>query len=100
MIRHIVMWSFKDGFTEDENISNAQKIKSGLEALTSEVEGVISLEVIISPLKSSNRDIVLNSLFENEESLAAYQSHPSHALIGNFIGTVTVNRSCIDYVEE
>ena len=99
MVRHIVMWNFKDGFTDDENIFNANKVKDSLEALTSIIDGIISLEVIISSLKSSNRDIVLNSLFIDETALANYQIHPDHVRVSNYVGTVMMNRSCVDYFE-
>ncbi len=99
MIRHIVMWNFKDGFTVDENICNAQSVKEGLEALTSAIEGIVSLQVITSALKTSNRDIVLNSLFVDEEALANYQTHPAHVRVSAYIGTIMMNRTCIDYFE-
>jgi len=99
MVRHIVTWNFKEGFTENENKENAKKIKSSLENLAQVVEGIVELNVCIDPLPSSNRDILLNSLFQNEEALSTYQSHPEHKKIGTFIGTVLQNRSCIDYSE-
>ena len=99
MVRHIVMWNFKDGFTTDENILNANRVKESLEALIATIDGIISLEVIISPLSSSNRDIVLNSLFSSEQALANYQTHPDHVRVSNYVRTVMMNRSCIDYFE-
>jgi len=99
MVRHIVTWNFKEGFTENENKENAQKIKSSLEDLTQVVDGIIELTVCIAPLPSSNRDILLNSLFQNKEALSTYQTHPEHKKIGTFISTVLQNRSCIDYNE-
>ena len=99
MIRHIVTWNFKDGFTENENKENAQKIKSTLESLAQIIDGVIELNVHIDPLPSSNRDLLLNSLFQSEAALSTYQTHPEHKKIGTFIGTVMQNRSCVDYLE-
>ena len=99
MVRHIVMWNFKDGFTTDENILNANRVKESLEALIEMIDGIISLEVIISPLSSSNRDIVLNSLFSSEQALANYLTHPEHVRVGKYVRTVVMNRSCIDYFE-
>jgi len=98
MLRHIVTWNYKDGFSEDENKENALKIKQGLEALE-DIDGVVEIKVYINALSSSNKDIVLNSLFESEEALAEYQVHPEHKKMGAFIGSVTQNRACIDYYE-
>lgn len=81
MVRHIVMWNFKDGFTDEENIHNARSVKTQLEALSCTIPGIVSLEVITTALKSSNRNIVLNSLFENEKALENYQIHPEHVRV-------------------
>jgi len=99
MVRHIVAWNFKDGLTETENKANAQEIKSEVEALTRLIPGIIALNVRIDILPSGNRDIVLNSLFENEAALIAYQSHPEHKKVAAFIGAVTQDRVCVDYEE-
>ncbi|MCL2408967.1 MAG: Dabb family protein [Oscillospiraceae bacterium] len=98
MLRHIVTWNYKDGFSEAENKENALKIKHGLESLAY-FDGVIEIKVYINELGSSNKDIVLNSLFESEEALTAYQIHPEHKKMSALIGSVMQNRACIDYYE-
>jgi len=99
MIRHIVIWRFGDGFSEKQCQENALKIKKGLESLSKIMDGVVELKVAMDVLPSSNANIVLNSLFEGEEALSAYQNHPEHKRIGSFIKSVLTNRTCIDYVE-
>ena len=99
MVRHIVMWNFKDGFTGEQNADNARQVKERLEALAAVVPGIVSLEVIIAARATSNRDIVLNSLFVSEEALAQYQIHPEHVRVSHYVGTVMMNRTCIDYFE-
>lgn len=98
MLRHIVMWNFKAGLSEEENQKNALKIKADLEALAAQIPGVESLEVYIEALPSSNRSIVLDSLFTDESALAGYQQHPEHVKAGGFIGEVTQDRTCIDFI--
>ena len=100
MIRHIVTWKLKDGFTEAEKKANALKVKEAIEALVPLIEGIVSLEVIIDALPTSNRDLVLNSLYTSEESLAAYQVHPAHVKVSQEIGQYLADRACIDYYEE
>ncbi len=99
MIRHIVAWNFKDGFSEEENRANAQKVKEELEGLKQYIGGIIELEVIINTLPTGNRDVVLCSLYESEEALKAYQIHPEHVRVSAFVGTVMQNRICVDYRE-
>jgi heme-degrading monooxygenase HmoA len=98
MLRHIVMWNYKDGFTEAENKLNAERVKYELESLTSFIDGIVELNVYINELSSSNKDVILNSLFESEEALAAYQVHPEHRRVSAFVGTVLRNRACFDYL--
>ena len=99
MVRHIVAWNYKEGFSEAENRENAQKIKSELENLPRLMGGIAELTVQIQPLASSGRAITLNSLFLNEDALQAYQVHPEHKRVGAFVSTVTQDRICLDYYE-
>ena len=99
MLRHIVTWNYKDGLSDIENKANALKVKYELESLITSINGIIEINVYINELKSSNRDIILNSLFVSEDALSAYQAHPEHKRVSEFIGSVMQNRSCIDYYE-
>jgi len=99
MVRHIVTWNFKDGFSDDENRRNALTLKTELENLKGTIEGIVELEVHVNALPSSNRAVALNSLFVSEEALAAYQVHPEHKRVGEFVAAVLRDRACIDYHE-
>jgi len=78
MIRHIVTWNFKDGFSDTQNKKNALTVKAELEKLAKTIDGIIELNVYINALPSSNKDIILNSLFVSEDTLSKYQIHPEH----------------------
>lgn len=99
MLRHIITWNYKDGFTDDENMENALRIKSGFESLTGVIDEIVEMKIYINELSSSSKDIILNSLFENEEALEAYKEHPEHVKVRDFVRTVVQNRECIDYYE-
>ena len=96
MIKHIVMWNYKDGFSETENAENAKKVKLALEALL-DLEGVNEMKVHINNLPSSNMDMMLESLFEDELSLHAYKIHPGHLKAVEFIQEVLENRVVFDW---
>lgn len=98
-VRHIVTWNYRDGFSDSENAKNAERVKYELESLIHSIDGIIEIKVHINELNSSNRDVVLNSLFENYEALYRYQQHPAHQKVSAFVGTVMQNRACIDYYE-
>ena len=100
MVHHIVLWNWKEGLAEAEKKEAAAKIKEKLEGVRDQVEGVVSLEVITDSLSSGNKDIGLVSVFESEEALGAYQTHPAHVEAGNYIQGVTTGRTCLDFKEK
>ena len=97
MLRHIVMWRYKDGLTDSENHENAEKVKSILESLKDSIKEIIEIKVYINTITTSNIDIMLDSLFEDEESMAAYKIHPEHLKVVDFIGSVLQDRVVFDY---
>lgn len=99
MVNHYVFWNFNDFLTKEEKDEAGNRIKEMLEAVGKVVSGVVSLEVFINQLESSNRDIALISRFESVEALNAYQVHPEHVKAGSYIKTVTTNRTCFDFEE-
>lgn len=99
MVNHIVLWNLNEDLSEQEKKEAALQIKNRLEAVAKTVDGVVSLEVVINDMESSNKDIALISKFETEEALKAYQVSPAHVEAGTYIRTVTNGRSCLDYKE-
>ena len=98
MIRHIVAWNFAEGFSPEENKRNAEKIKYELENLKSLIEEIISIEVLVKPLSSSDSDIMLDVVFKDEEALKSYLTHPEHVRVGTtVVRPATSNRKCIDF---
>ena len=98
MVQHIVSWNYADGFSDDENKMNAQKVKYELEELKQVIDGIVELKVYTEILPSSNKDIALYSLFESADCLNAYQEHPEHKRVSAYVGMVMKNRVCIDYM--
>ena len=101
MVRHIVFWKFGDNYSEEENKSNAKRIKESLEALKDKISGIVSIKVITDPLSSGSgdADVILDSLFESNADLNHYQLHPEHVKSASFVRTVMKDRKCIDYYE-
>jgi Stress responsive A/B Barrel Domain len=95
MIRHIVCWKLIE---EDKSV-HALKIKQDLEALQGEIPGLLHIEVGINAEDAprDNWDVVLNSDFEDMAALEAYQVHPLHKAAAAFIGSVRLDRVCVDY---
>lgn len=97
MVHHIVLWNLKAELTKEERAEAGAAIREKLLAVKEEAAGVVSLEVILNELDSSNKDIGLISSFESVEALNAYQVHPAHVAAGAYIRQVTCDRVCLDY---
>lgn len=97
MINHIVLWSFKPELTQEEKTIAKAEIKSRLEAVKEEVEGVVSLQVMTDALPSSNRDLALISSFVSVDALNSYQEHPAHLKAAEYVRSQTCDRACFDY---
>ena len=95
MIRHIVAWNFKP----DAPDNAAEIVREALEGLVGKIDGIIKLKVTTQLAAGSNRQIMLDSLFENEAALAAYQPHPLHVAAAQTVGTVVTDRVCLDFFE-
>ncbi len=99
MIRHIVMFSFKDeaeGCTKAENV---QKTKEMLDALPGKIDKIRSQTVAVNAEAASkdNYDLVLISDFDSFEDLQAYLVHPDHKAVGAFMRPRRIARSCVDF---
>lgn len=97
MVRHVLLWSFKDEMTADEKCAAAKKIKAELEALVGVVPGLKHLEVIVNPMDSSNVDLMLDSTLESPEAYDGYKVHPEHVAAANYVRSVVKSRTCMDY---
>ncbi len=102
MIKHIVLWklkSFAEGRSKEQN---RDIMKRDLLALKETIPQIRSLEVgtHLFPSDASAWDIALYSAFENEQDLQAYQKHPDHVKVAEFIGKVRESRAVVDYKVE
>lgn len=98
MIKHIVMWNLKDFAAGAGKEENAKKLKESLEELGGVIEEIKAIEVGFNFNPSPAAfDVVLYSEFENREGLEAYQKHPEHLKIVDFVGEIRSERAVVDY---
>ena len=98
MIKHVILWNIKDEYSPEEKGKIKQDIKAGLEGLKGKIPGLIDICVNINGLKSSNADLMLDSLFEDEESLNNYSVNPLHVKVADtYVRPHTSSRSCLDF---
>lgn len=97
MVRHVLVWSFKDELSAEEKAAAAKKIKAELEALVGVVPGLKELTVAINPMDSSNVDLMLDSVMDSPESYDIYKDHPAHVAAATYVRSVVKSRSCMDF---
>ncbi|SFV69862.1 Stress responsive alpha-beta barrel domain protein Dabb [hydrothermal vent metagenome] len=94
MLKHIVMFKFKD----ENKKENLIKTKKMLEALLNKVPTLKSMEVGINISQESRAmDLSLYSEFEDEEGLELYANHPEHLKVVEFIKSVAIASKVSDY---
>jgi hypothetical protein len=98
MIKHIVLWKLKDFSEGATKQQNALKVKAMLEDMRGKIPGMLKLEVGLNfEASDSACDISLYSEFESREALDAYQVHPEHMKVKNFLPLVRTERRVVDY---
>ncbi len=98
MVKHVILWQLKDSYSVEQKEQVKAEIKQGLESLQGKIPGLLEIQVHTNGLRSSNADLMLESLFEDEEALQGYGVHPEHVKVAD--GKVrphTKQRICLDY---
>ena len=98
MVRHIVMWKFKDeaeGLTKTENLL---KVKAMLETLPEKIDFIRRMEVHLNENDNGkNFDAVLISEFDSLDDVKRYRVHPDHVKISQYVSLVRLDRASADY---
>ncbi len=98
MVKHIVMWKFKDfaeGLTKEENLL---KVKSMLEALPGKIDFIREMRVEFNiNNKEGMYDAVLISEFDTLDDVKRYRVHPEHVKISQYVALVKTDRASVDY---
>ena len=96
MVKHIILWKLKDELAGEEKEQVKAGIKEGLEGLAGQIPGLV--EVRTECLPSSTADVMLDTTFDDVESLKAYAVHPKHVEVADSkVRPYTAIRSCMDY---
>ena len=98
MVKHVIIWTLKDEYSNEEKAAIKAEIKAGLEGLMGKIDGLTDIKVYTDGLESSNGDLMLDSTFVSEEALKGYAVHPDHVAVAS--GKVRPHakiRSCFDF---
>ena len=98
MVKHVILWQFKDELGENEKAQLALEIREQLEALRGVIPGLLKIRVQTEKLESSNADFMLDCTLEDEAALKAYAVHPEHVAVAKRLILPNIKtRVCIDY---
>ncbi len=91
MIKHVVMWKFKDGTEKEMN-----EFISGLRSLYGVIPQIRSQEVGVNCL-DGNYDAVLISTFDSLEDLDTYKNDPRHVAVAALCKEIRTDRVAVDF---
>ena len=95
MVKQIILWTLKEEHNT-EKIKN--DIKVNLENLIGKIPALVEISVQTESLPTSNADVMLYSVFENEDALKTYATHPEHVYVADtFVRPFTETRLCLDF---
>ena len=98
MVKHIILWQLKDELSVEEKQEVKKGIKEGLESLAGKILGLVEIKVQTEGLASSNAEVMLDSTFEDEDSLKGYAIHPEHVAVADGkVRPYTKTRLCLDF---
>ena len=98
VLKHIVMWKFKDDAEGNTKARNMDLVSRRLRSLIGVVPSLIDLTIGQDVLHSSaSFDMGLICTFQDIDGMLAYRDHPAHREISEFIARVTYDRVTADF---
>ena len=91
MVKHIVLYTLKEGVEKKEAVA---LIESVLVPLVGKIPGLLHMEV---KLAFNGMDYALYSEFESKEALANYTKHPAHLAAKEHLWHFLDTRVAADY---
>jgi len=94
MIKHIVMWKFRDGVSAEDRLEMKQRLESLMGVVPSLRDIEVGMDVVGG---DASKDMVLYSEFDSLEDLKAYAGHPEHLKVVEFVKPLVCERHVVDY---
>lgn len=99
MLRHIVMWRFKEEAEGKTKLQNMELIREKLLALKGVVPEIRRIDIGFNVSESDMAyDMVLITEFDDLAALGRYNSHPRHKEVSQYVTKVRTDRAVSDYI--
>jgi hypothetical protein len=98
MLRHVVMWTFKEMAEGADKNANMGRVRDALLALKPIIPEIRQMEIGEDiGIGRDPWDMVLVMGFDDAAALGRYQHHPEHKKISGFVAKVRDMRACVDF---
>lgn len=98
MVRHIVMWTLENEYSEEARQKILVEAKAGLESLKGQITGLTDLIVVTEGLAGSNADILMECTFTDKTSYEKYKINHKHIAVTTAkIRPFVSEKICMDY---
>ena len=98
MINHLVFWKMKPHADGRSGPENAEVLVRRLNSLNGVVPSALAIEAGVNfNATPAAYDAGLYSKFNTKEDLEAYQKHPAHVSVAEWIATVTESKAVADF---
>lgn len=95
MIKHIVLFKFKNSADKADQLS---QIKTELEKLPAIIPELREIHVGLNINPSESWDLSLEAIVANLQDLDIYANHPAHQqIVKNRIAPIKEDRACVDF---
>ena len=97
MIRHVVMWKFKDEAEGNARPQNMEKVRDALYSLVPKIPEIKKMEIGFDEKHTdASMDLMLLTEFDSMETLAIYANHPAHLAVSEYVRAVIETRVVLD----
>ncbi len=97
MVRHVVMWKFKESAEGCTKLENMEKVREGLFALLPIIPEIKKMEIGFDVKHTdASMDFMLLTEFDNMDDLGVYAVHPDHLKLSGFVREVVETRVVLD----
>ena len=98
MVKHVVMWKFKDSAEGRSKRENMEWVREHLYALRGLIPEIKNMEIGLDVLKTdASMDLVLLTEFDSLNDLSVYANNKDHLKVAEVVRAVTEKRVVIDY---
>ena len=97
MIRHVVMWKFKDEAEGKTKLQNMEWVRDSLYALVPVIPEIKRMEIGFDIMGTDmSMDLMLLTEFDSVSDMKTYAEHEAHLKVSKYVRSVVESRVVLD----